>query len=438
MRGRICLVTTGQPSTNPRLVKEADALVEAGFAVEVIGAHWTSWAHDADRRLLASRQWRCMLIDWRREAAPLLFWKTRIRHRVARELAQYLASDTLRDAATSRITPELTRRALATPADLYIAHTLGARPAAAAAAARHGAKLGFDAEDFHRGQFALHDQSSERRVTEQVECRYLPRCNYVTAASPLIAHDYAKIATNGVPTCVLNVFPLAARPRERRPAGGRGPLKLYWFSQTVGPDRGLDDVVRAMGCCENDGIQLYLRGAWSPGYQSSLQSLAAAAGVKPDRIVPLPLVDPDDMIGQAADFDAGLAVETGATVNNDLALSNKLFTYLLAGVAVIATRTRGQRALLEDLGSSARGYDPGDIHALAGILDEWSHDRAALDATRAAAWALGESRYNWDAEKLRFLRVVVETLGTVTAPRHAIEDVAGAASSVRGSALARS
>ena len=28
---RICLVTTGQPSTNPRLVKEADALAAEGY-----------------------------------------------------------------------------------------------------------------------------------------------------------------------------------------------------------------------------------------------------------------------------------------------------------------------------------------------------------------------------------------------------------------------
>ena len=30
---RVCLVTTGHPSTNPRLVKEADALSEASGAV---------------------------------------------------------------------------------------------------------------------------------------------------------------------------------------------------------------------------------------------------------------------------------------------------------------------------------------------------------------------------------------------------------------------
>ena len=42
--------------------------------------------------------------------------------------------------------------ACAVPADLYIAHYVAALPAAGAAAQRHGALLGFDAEDFHSGE----------------------------------------------------------------------------------------------------------------------------------------------------------------------------------------------------------------------------------------------------------------------------------------------
>lgn len=36
---RVCLVTTGQPACNPRLVKEADALIDAGFDVHVVAAY---------------------------------------------------------------------------------------------------------------------------------------------------------------------------------------------------------------------------------------------------------------------------------------------------------------------------------------------------------------------------------------------------------------
>ena len=41
---KIVLISVGQPSTNPRLVKEANTLQEAGFEVCVVYSYWTEWA----------------------------------------------------------------------------------------------------------------------------------------------------------------------------------------------------------------------------------------------------------------------------------------------------------------------------------------------------------------------------------------------------------
>ena len=84
---RVCLVTTGQPSTDPRVVKEADALSAAGYAVSVVGAFGGDWAMEADRSLLPTRPWRFDLVDWRRDERPWLFWKSRVRQRVAERLS---------------------------------------------------------------------------------------------------------------------------------------------------------------------------------------------------------------------------------------------------------------------------------------------------------------------------------------------------------------
>src|SRR6187401_1014366 len=126
---RVCLVTTGQPSTNPRLVKEADALAAAGYLVTVVGAFGGDWAIEADRSLLATRTWPFDLIDWRRERQPLLFWKSRVRQRVAQPLSAWSrAPIEWAEAAVARPAPELAREAMQHPADLYIAHNLGALP----------------------------------------------------------------------------------------------------------------------------------------------------------------------------------------------------------------------------------------------------------------------------------------------------------------------
>lgn len=415
---RVCLVTSTQPSSNPRAVKEADALAEAGYDVHLIGAHRAEWASASDARLLASRSWKATVVDWRRDVDPWLFWKSRVRHRAARACMKVPGViDRCLPAAAGRLTPELTRLAVNTPADLYIAHNCGGLPAAAAAARAHGALLGFDAEDFHSGEFSAADRSTYRVAVEQTESQFIPICDYLTAASPGIADAYAPLVRGRHPVCIFNVFPLACRP-DTRPVGHvGGPVTLYWFSQTIGPQRGLEDVVRAMGTLNDGDVELHLRGTWWPGYRDAFMAVAAACGVAPTRVVSHEAGHPDDMVRLAARFDIGLALEPGRSPNNDIALSNKIFTYLLAGCAVIGTTTAGQRGLLAGNPAAARGYAPGDVAGLRAVLGEWAGDREALAAARCAAWELGEKRYNWDCEKRTFLNVVSEVFEESAAGR---------------------
>jgi glycosyltransferase involved in cell wall biosynthesis len=404
---KVCLITTAQPSTNPRLVKEADALVEAGFEVRVVGAHWADWAPRFDEALLATRTWRCDILDWRRGVNPSLFWKTRIRHFVARTLARVASIEPLvEEAALSRIGRDLRPLALRERADLFIAHNLGALPAALAAGRAFGVPVGFDAEDFHSGQFWRPAESGAASTTRTAERRLLPQCAYVTAAAPGIADAYRELCAVPPPTCILNVFPLRERPRRFRPSDPRSPVRLHWYSQTVGPDRGLEDAVRAMGLLKTHPLELHLRGRWQAGYEPRLRQLAADHGVDVRQIVGHDPAASDQLAVLASDYDVGLALEPGVSRNNDIALSNKIFTYVLAGNAVLATRTSGQGWLAPQLHDAVALCEPGQPESLAAALRPWLEHRERLDAARLTAWHLGESRFNWDHEKSKLLDVV--------------------------------
>jgi len=409
MSARVCLVTTGQPSTNPRLVKEADALAAHGYIVHVVGAHWADWADRADVELLRARRWSCQLVDGRREGAAWLFWKSRVRHRAARSAFRMpIVGRAFANGAAGRLTPELSAAASASPADLYIAHNLGALPAAAAAARRHGARLGFDAEDYHRGELAA-DDTAAIALAAHIEEQYLPQCDYVTAASPGIAAAYAPLCKTP-PVVILNVFPRSDRPAA--PMARRdGPFRLYWFSQTIGRDRGLEQVVGAMGILRDLPIELHLRGAWQAGYQSHLEQTAPAAGVDWGRVVSHAPAPPAEMIRIAAAYDAGLALEASRTTNADILLSNKIFTYLLAGLPVLASATTAQRALVRELGAAAVIAPIDDAETLALMLRPWVENPEALADARRTAWRLGETRFNWDHEQRVFLEVVQTVMG---------------------------
>ena len=407
---RICLVTTSQPSANPRLVKEADALVAAGHDVHVVGAHWVDWATEADAALIAARGWSFSFVDWRRQVRPAVWWWSRLRQHTARRISDAIGPmPRVAELALTRVAPELAQEVHRHPANLYIAHNLGALPIAIGAARRLGARVGFDAEDFHSGQLSPDRDRPLHSLTEAIERRAVPECDYVTAAAPLIADAYAAMCNIEAPAVVLNVFSRRLRPQARS-TSREGRIGLYWFSQTIGPDRGLEDAVAALGLLRDSRIELHLRGRWQDGYEPRLRRLAMAAGVANDRIVSHPPASPDAMVSLAADMDIGLALEPPASLNNDILWSNKAFTYLLGGTPVVLSRTTGQRALAQLFGDAAATYAPGDVRELADALERWTKNPSALAHARSLAWRLGDERYNWEVEAPRFLSIVSEVL----------------------------
>jgi glycosyltransferase involved in cell wall biosynthesis len=408
----VCILTTGQPSNNPRLVKEADALAEVGYTVQVLCVDCGLWPSQTDSSVMTARAWACQYVGGMVQSRPLMHRAARLRQAYSKRLLPWFSSsETLRQAAMMRVGPELEAAALRHPAKLYIAHHAAVLPAAVKAAAKFGGRVGYDTEDFYTGMHAIGQPPSLlERIAEEIERKHLKSCDYVTAASPGIADAYAEKYRIPRPEPVLNVFPLAQRPAAFRSASASAPLQLYWFSQCIGCDRGLEDVVQAMGLLRDAHIELHLRGNWQAGYRERLFAVARSAGVNGDRIVSHAPAPPDEMARLSAEYDIGLTLERPSDHNRTLCLTNKLFVYLLAGNAIIATNVPGQRSLMAGLPGAGCCYEPGDIVSLAAGIHKWYTDRSDLESSRREAWAWGGRRYNWDREKRTFLNLVESIL----------------------------
>ena len=411
MSARICLITPGHLSTNPRIIKEADALVDAGHAVEVVAADFTLWARAADRGFSGRRWGVSKTIRFGPHAPPAARTRQVVRQQIARSAIKVgLELDSIASAACHPIGPDLTSAALSVRADLYIAHYIAALPAAARAAGRYGAIYAFDAEDFHLGDLPNDPQHDfEKKLIRSVEARYLAGCAYVTAASPGIADAY--VETYGIqrPKVVLNVFPKSQAPERPTNKGTKLPWpSVYWFSQTVGPNRGLECAVRAIRRARSKP-HLYLRGTLAAGFGDRLKALAQNECVS-DHLHFLPPADPQALERLASVFDVGLSAEPGYSQNNCLALGNKLFSYILAGLPTAMSDVSAHRAFAKNTSEAVKLYPAGDADGLAEVLDCWFAKPAALAEARAAAWNLGQNRFNWDIEQLGFLMEVSNAL----------------------------
>ena len=345
---RICIVTPGYLVSTPRVVKEADTLAEAGHEVTVLHTRGplrqlAQW----DEELFSRRPWKRVVVPWDRcrLEGNFHFWVGA----VSEKLAQRLAPDGAFGAAWAapaefRAAPFLIAMTKKHRTDLFIGHYPVGLQAAGEAALLHGAKLAYDAEDLHIGEFGA-EQSDEAALRHErarriyrIESKWLSRCEYVTASSRGIARALRKVYGIPEPVVVYNTFaPSVAPPSER---AEDGVLRLAWFSQRIGPGRGLEVLVEAVA--QSSGVELHLRGMDSGGSIQALRTLWKKH-TQEDRLHFLPRCAPDELAPWLAQNDVGVACELPNTWNHDLAASNKIFQYLAAGLPVLASPTKGQR-----------------------------------------------------------------------------------------------
>lgn len=336
------------------------------------------------------------------EQKKVTFLFSRIIFKLAQLVFNATGGTLLIEWAIARPAYFLIREAKKHKADLYIAHNLGALPAAAIAAKKHKKPNGFDAEDLHRFEISDDKHSEPYKITKTLEDKYIPLTTYFSASSSQIAGFYKTLYPSLNPLVVLNVF----NKKNISLAKPGNPLKLFWFSQTIGPSRGIEDAVKALGTLNKNDFELHLLGHRPASNELFFEELTSAnVNIKfHDPIAP------DDIIHFASQFDVGLALEPGFSTNNQLALSNKIFSYMQAGLAIVASETKTQHEFMGENPAIGTTYPIGDVLALAKIISAYHQQPEKLTACKEASLKLAHSRYNWETESQEFLKLIKETL----------------------------
>ena len=413
----VCIVIGGHITCCPRMMKMAVALAEAGYGVSIVSPIYGEGVYEADLRFLADPRWRGAPVKMVRRFQPWTYYRTGLRMKLARSLLRRgdlgRRSLVLLGRGYTRAFDDLLKRALAQPADLYLGGTAGGLAVAARAAELRGVPFALDLEDFHSAEQDLSPEADlSHAIITEIQRRTLSRARWLTTGSSAMRTEYEQVF-KVVPHPVHNVFPLPMRPPRFAPFYGQA-LRLFWFSQVVGPRRGLEASIEA---CRLAGveIELHLLGGDDRGFLPQLETHArrTAPHLKiehHDRVLP------DAIVPMAANFDVGLSVEPGFCRNNELALSNKSFAYLTAGLAVAFTDTPGQRELAEDIGVGSLTFKLGDIEAQAAGFRHWAENPTALLAAKQAAWNAATRRWHWEhpEERGKALALVRQVLGETT------------------------
>lgn len=402
---KVCLITPGHISTNPRLVKEATALIEAGYKVHIVFTQYMDYLLKDDLLLLKNSP--SITYDnliWTKNY-PFLRFSTGLFQKLCSSLSSIFKYNLIcHKVVLNRNYLWQLKQAIAYKADLYIAHNAGAIAVAADAAKKNATHFGFDAEDYHRGE----DLSSQLiNSLIYIENTYLTEARYITAAAPLIAKAYEKLYNKNV-TTVLNVFPTPKLPIHKKTEGTT--LKLFWFSQTIGKGRGIEDAIKAIGILKKDHISLTLLGNIDEVNRAYFFNLVNDIGLGKNQLIFIKPIAPDSIFELANHYDIGLALEQAIPLNRDICLTNKIFTYLTSALAVIASETTAQRDFIIENPLVGKSYPIGNINALSKIIDSYDKNRELLYMTKLSAQHLAEEKFNWEKESEKFLQIIGKTL----------------------------
>ena len=398
---RIVLVTPGQPSLNPRIVKEANALSAAGHEVIVLYCYWIAWADEADKIILNDSAWKAILVGGCPTKNRLPYYFTKVFFRLYKFLGKYdVLQNSLAERLQARGYNSLLRKAKSLKANYYIGHNLGALAVVVNAAKQNNAKCGFDFEDYHRNEYSLDNHRRTARIIF-LEEKYIRKVDYLSFSSEPIQNQILLNFPDFKKPCLLlqNCFSLSKLAPSIKPSDI--DLKLLWFSQTIGPNRGLECLFEALMLLNDKDISLTLIGRVKEDVEASYTMMAGKI-VGEVRFVGT--VNPDELHTIANNHDVGLALEPGFSINNNLALSNKIFTYLLAGNAIIFSETTAQNKFNVETNAGC-SFTPGNAEQLVECIKMYK-DPTKLIQQKKHNLLLAKNSFNWEKESEQLIEII--------------------------------
>ena len=241
-------------------------------------------------------------------------------------------------------------------------------------------KVGFDFEDWYSED--LSEQARRYRpirLLKRLESLALQHGKFCLTTSGAMAAELAKTYLSPVPVTIYNTFEIHPEKLTTEKYY-RFPLRLFWFSQTIGPGRGLELFLASINKIEID-VEVHLLGEISQAYKTEILDIQSRHPVIFHAMVP-----PDELSQKIASFDIGLALEEASPKSRNYTITNKFFQYLEAGLPVIATPTIGQLEIFKTITPGFLITEYSSV-VLAG-LEKWLKSNSEIEKARNNAISL--------------------------------------------------
>jgi glycosyltransferase involved in cell wall biosynthesis len=407
---RICITLGSHLCRNPRAVREASALAGGGHDVLVLGPIFAEAQAAEDEQLWRNAPWRYVRTADLRPTRANRFqrFKLRAARRCGAGALQYAGIELAESIGYGiRDTLERVRH---TSWDLHIGHQevgcwISYR------LLKEGRRVGADFEDWYSRDLLPEAQRGRpNRLLRKCEQALLKGASHLSTTSCAMAAAMQQAYKGRLPTVIYNVFPWNDRhSTDNRVADRVEPSKpsLHWVSQTIGPGRGLEMLWQALALVAIP-VEVHLRGSCSAQMKSELEhSFPSRQG---HTLFIHAAVPANELLSRISEHDIGLALERGQPDSRDLTVTYKFFHYLLAGLAIVATSTKGQLEIATAVPDAVKVCRQGDAKDMAKKITDLLADPGRLASAKEAARNAAETRFCWERQAPLLLESVERAL----------------------------
>jgi len=286
-------------------------------------------------------------------------------------------------------------------ADFYHAVDLDVLPAAYLASRRRRAPMIYESRELYTELEALSGRGGAKAVWSSLERRLIKKASCVVTINESIGRELCRRYGIAPPIIIRNV---ASLPKDLRPIDLFSKFdiprdwKILVYQGILRRGQGLEYLLEIMSRLEKTALIFLGDGVIKP----QLENNAARIGLS-DKIRFAGRVDPDQLPNLTSGADAGLLLMEDVAMNNRLALPQKLFQYLAAGIPQIVSPMPEIASFVESektgivvtLRDAARG---------ACEISAFLANKVALTAAKEAC-RQSAVRNNWDVESIKWREI---------------------------------
>ncbi len=405
---RILIISKNEICYNPRLLKAADYLSEKGCDIEIFnpivgiatkkiydesiqGKNWKILENDISKRSFFSKS-KWLVVSVLHSALSKL--QTKFKGRIAFDA--FLNKGLLFNGINSK-----------RKYDWIIINLVDNLPFAAKLKTTTGAKLIYDSQEYFVGQYQKYAKSELDWVIT-AEKNFIHEADIVISTTAVMGDRLKKDYNLKAPVVRVRNVPSRHMLKHETLINSELPtkdLKLIWHGMGIyfNNTRGVHILVQALSKVKSN-VHLTLQGTLNTVQQNILKEYIKQYNLQ-DKISVRPPADPYKIVESLKGFDIGLIGELPEEDNQKLTSSNKLFDYINAGLAVIASDLPGLRETVSDF-NVGQLYTSGNIDELAKAIDLLANNRELLKSYQENSKSVSARELFWENDFVNVWNII--------------------------------